>query len=280
MKINHNNKIRRILCTACGTLCVGTLLCTAILFPKQYCIFLDKNTLNQIAFTDININPYETAYASFAEKLHALARANTIKSSLRAVPVNELEFQMSRKELTKIANKELKKLYGLGILPEHKTLNKKILTVCERYTIYETNNKNGLKGISLWELVFENKKRIVTIYLDEEYHKIYSLAICFKNATFTGSHFYQLASSSTDSTSPADELYKLWDDILQYYDLLSYSQITKQYIEKNGTYGIIEFEKKYHETPYQMVIYRNTFYNQYGNQFWKLGIPLEEMIQF
>ena len=124
--MKHNHKIRQMVCTACGILSVVALLCFAMLFPGHYFKFLDKNSLNKIAFTDIEIKTYETAYASFAEKLHALARANTMGSSLHAVPVNEPGIKRTRKEMTKIANQQLKKLNRLNILPVNKNLGIKI----------------------------------------------------------------------------------------------------------------------------------------------------------
>lgn len=281
----HKNNVRRILSTVCGILSIGVLLCTAILFPKYYCLFHDNNTLNKVVYTESHINTYETAYASFAEKLHALARANTIGSSLHAVPMKELGIKRSRKELTRIVNRELKKLYQYHVLTNKMTLQKKCMTLFERYTVYETNTENGLQGISLWKLTYENKTETVTLFLDEEYHKIYSLKIYSeKNKT---SNYSETSASVTSATEYTDgDAYKKyswkwwWNGILLYYDLFSYSQMVGQVIGETGTFGTIEFEKPYQEMRYQMFLISDFISDESGRQCWILGSPLEQMIQF
>ena len=97
--------------TICGILCITALLSIAFLFPKYYCSFNDKNTLNKTNHIEININTYETAYSSFNEKIYALARAASIGNSLHAVRIDQSDIVTEKDELTHITNTEFSELY-------------------------------------------------------------------------------------------------------------------------------------------------------------------------
>lgn len=286
MKITHTSRpprlqdsLRQILYTACGILCVSALLCTAILFPKYYCIFHDNNTWNKVVFTEIplEISTYEAAYASFAEKIHVLAQADFSKNSFHAVQTNELGIKMDKKELTKIANKEFKKLYHLHVLESKIQFKAKKMTLCERYTIYGTSGQDTLKGISLYKLAFENKKRAVTLYLDEEYHKIYYLEKRYKDSTVSPN---QRVLPYTASQSSTKDPWIWWNGISRYFGLPSYSQLVSQELGKTGSLGILTFQKTNQEKQDQIVLFNEHYYDEAGQQFQIIGIALEQMIQF
>ncbi len=61
--------IHRLVSTICGIVSIGLLLFAAIRFPDYYCSYTDKNSLNHMVTTDIQIQTYETAYTSFAENI-------------------------------------------------------------------------------------------------------------------------------------------------------------------------------------------------------------------
>lgn len=155
---NNKNRIKQLLKTALAILCVGALFWLALVFPRYYYEHYDNNTLNRITFTDIHVSTYEASYDSFTEKLHALARGFSEEKGMRAVQVNEPDFEMSRTELTKITNEELKKLRDKEVLNMDIRFKKKHLVLYERYVLYQMSENDSFKGISGWKLVYENKK--------------------------------------------------------------------------------------------------------------------------
>ncbi len=284
MKRMHRAKLRQIIFTSCGIACVGIILCAAFAFPKYYCLFRDRNTLNKANYMDININTYETDYASFPEKIHALARANyegnpLQDAPLRAVQVNEPGVGMDQKELTDIVNDEFAKLYKEGILPQKIKANSKKMTLSQRYTIYEANSKKDFKGISCWKLVYASKKRIITLYLDEEYHKIYYLKIHRlkkepqdKFAAWNYSHFDK--QSYSYSSGYQDNFDACWNGLMRYYDLLLYSETSNQWSDAPNLYGSVDFND-----ACSISIFEN-FDSSIPEYTWDVGLQMEEMIQF
>ena len=263
-----------------GILCVVSLFGIAMIIPDYYSRLYDRRTLNRIAFTDTRITTYEASYDSFREKLHAIAKGWSQKSSeLRAVRTNELEQGMDQDELTKIVGDELKKLYEYKIVHKKIKPKKKNLLQCERYTVYETKETEGMKGISIWKLVYENGERTVTVYLDEEYHKIYYLKLAAreseKNAkgsvsvdkARSGTKVYDSAGSSYYDDLPEHFIRNYWYLIMQYYR----TGIYDNWVE-NNTAGVVEFDSGYQIT----FLYD---YSLDGSQL-IIGIPMEKMIQF
>lgn len=285
MKSTNNLNKRQILYTAWGIICVGVLLCSAFIFPTYYCMYSDRNTLNKVNYMDITINTYETAYSSIAEKIHALAQSVTLGNPLYAVQINEPGIEMSKEELTKIANAEFAKLYKYDILPCQLKFKENRLVLRERYTFYETSETNELKGISCWKLVYDNSRRKVIFYLDEEYHKIYYLKIQQKKSTadaFAQEVFQHYSYTISQSTAADAKTGKTpffdywWNGILRYYDLEVYSENSTMWKEMDGGFqGIIEFENKY-----QIGIQKHYALNKDKTYIWEMGIPIEKMIQF
>lgn len=285
MKTMHKSKVRQLVCTVCGIACVGAILYVAFVFPKYYCQFRDRKTLNKANYMDININTYETDYASFPEKIHALARSyyagDPLRGiALRAVLVNEPGAGMDQKELTGIVNNELITLYKEGILPQKIKANAKKLTLSQRYTIYETNPQKDFKGISCWKLIYTSKKRIITLYLDEEYHKIYYLKLHRlkkepqdKFLSWGNSPHYNKISDSYMSGYQAN-FDMCWDGLMRYYNLLLYSETLNHWADAANLYGSVAFRDEC-----SLSIFEN-FDNSIHDYTWDVGLQMEEMIQF
>lgn len=240
--------IRRLVSTVFGIVSVGLLLFAAIRFPDYYCSYTDNNSLNHMVTTDIQIQTYETAYTSFAEKIHALAQAMGNRANLSAVRMNnEADVSPGRKELTRIVRTELKKMKEHMVIPTAYKPKARNMTVCERYTIYATNQYDKMKGISCWKLEYESKNRITTVYLDEEYHKIYQLNVLFKISTDReGVTTYDDNTSVEISKLVSKEIYLWWNGIINYYDLNTYPGFFDNGLENLGvdnfhSSGTIEF---------------------------------------
>lgn len=271
--------------TALGVLCVVALFAAAMLFPEYYNRLYDQKTLDQATFTDISISTYETSYDSFIKKLYALAKVQYEGTPLRAVRTNELELTMDKTQLTKIFRKELKKLLKAKVMGLEKKPLAKNLVRYERYTIYASNDDGGMKGISCWKLVYETSKKDITVYLDEEYHKIYYLELRYKSykdkinessSDYTGSTDAGKPVGMYDFAMSGDWVKFYWEGITYYYDIHSYQDGTcnSWITEENGTWGVIEFDDRY-----QIGLTGYAFLEN-GEQVYKLGIPVEKMIQF
>lgn len=299
MKRMTNTKLRHIIYTVIGILCVGAILCAAFGFPKLYCQYSDKKTLNKLNYMDMSVNTYETAYSSFSEKLHAMAHATTSKgSTLQAVQITEPDLETSKKELTDIVNNEFIELYKNNILPKQITVSEKSNSLSMRYTIYETNKNSNFKATSCWKLEYSSSKRTVTVYLDEEYHKIYYMKIQQKKAgtdnifrKLSEISYYKSATDAADMdeaamySSVAGKLtgyqrkcYDWWEGILQYYDLPLYKDTWGQDLDSIMLTGLIEFKDSCLLSIMQNYI--NTSEGKQYNFVWETGIRIEEMIQF
>lgn len=267
--------------TVFGVLCVVALFAAAMLFPEYYNSLYDQNMLNQPVLTDVTVSTYETSYNSFIEKLHALAKVQSKGIRLRAVRTNELELTMDKERLTKIFRKELKKMAEQDVLSLGKKPRVKHLVRYERYTVYAPEDDEGMKGISCWKLVYENSRRDITVYLDEEYHKIYYLEIRYKETknpkSVLQSDGVELMRPSYDSDSAVwgDAGAYEWDRIVQYYDTKSYQDGTcSAWLTTNEPEGIIEFDEQY------QIRLGSSLLGEEGRLVYRFGIPVEEMIQF
>lgn len=274
--------IRRLVSTVCGIVSVGLLLFAAIRFPDYYCLYTDKNSLNHMVTTDIQIQTYETAYTSFAEKIHALVQAMGTGANLSAVRMNnEADVSPGRKELTKIVRTELKKMKEHMVIPTAYKPKARNMTVCERYMIYATNQYDKMKGISCWKLEYESKNRKTTVYLDEEYHKIYQLNVLFKtNTDSEGEIIFDNATSLEISKLVSKEIYLWWNGIVEYYDLNTYPGFFDNGLDNFGvddshSSGTIEFS----DIMDSISIYR--FVDSYTEgEALNVGFFLSNMIQF
>ena len=155
-----------------------------------------------------------------------------------------------------------------------------------------------MKGISCWKLVYENSKRTLTIYLDEEYHKIYSMKILYHEIYDAASKRAAICAESTDicqnvgnkmstrsNTSGVvdasaydgmQEQYRIpWDGMLLYYDFYSFKDVPYVSMIKDWHTGMIEFNNQY-----QIFLYKTYMQDQKGRAMCMIGLPLEKMIQF
>lgn len=283
-------RLRQIIYTAIAISCVGVTFCAAFVFPKYYCLFNDKKTLNKLNYMDISVNTYETAYSSFAEKIHALARVTRTGKSLQAMQINEPGMETSKKELTDILNEEITELYKNNVIPQKINLSEKKNSLSQRYTIYEADKKNGFKGISCWKLVYSGPKRNVTVYLDEEYHKIYYIKIQQKKASVTnpfvgfGDVGYSKITGEL-STSYQQNSYSWWAGLIEYYDILAYKDVESHECDGIDLVGYINFKdnctilitETYDDDRKKKT---DSLNSEKYNFFWDTGIQIEEMIQF
>lgn len=274
--------IHRLVSTVCGIVSIGLLLFAAIRFPDYYCSYTDNNSLNHMVTTDIQIQTYETAYTSFAEKIHALSQAMGTGANLSAVRMNnEADVSPGRKELTKIVRTELKKMKEHMVIPTAYKPKARNMTVCERYTIYATNQYDKMKGISCWKLEYESKNRKTTVYLDEEYHKIYQLNVLFKtNRDSEGVITYDNTTSLEVSKLISKEIYLWWSGIIEYYDLNTYPGFFDNGLDNFGmddshSSGTIEFN----DIMDSISICRFVDSLSEGNSL-NVGFFLNKMIQF
>ncbi len=270
---------RQLFFTISGILCVCLLFLFALLFPKYYYQLYDNKTFNQIATTDIQLRTYETSYDSFEEKLHALAKAYMKSNNLRAVPIHDLEIGLNRNELTDIANEQLKQLKKYHILEQNMTLKEKKLKTWERYTIYSNQD---LQGFSCWLLIYVTSKKEITLYLDEEFHKIFYLKIRDKSAKeiVNSDTATNAAYSSSVSYYPIikhkmrqKQFYTWWDGMIQYYGLDS--RDLRLLTENEKLYGELEFGDSSH-----IILFQQWSFDETGREIYSMGIPIEKMIQF
>lgn len=277
--------IRQTICTILGIFLVVALFGAAMIFPDYYSRLYDRNTLNRTSFTDVNVSTYEASYNSFVEKLHAIARVQSGGGELRAVRTNELDEIVDRTDLTRIANNELQKLYELQILSKKIKPKEKRLTLCERYTVYETKETEGMKGISVWKMVYENSKRRITIILDEEYHKIYYMEICYKILESTVMDSGSARTIGYEKVPVGDvymDEYRRWIEycwplLMKYYDIYSYQERTwDAWVQEEGNTdsAVLEFDEKY-QIEFMAIMGTGEEFQKY-----RIGIPFEKMIQF
>lgn len=271
-----------------GVLCVAVLFVAAMLFPNYYSRLYDQNTLNQTAFTDMNIRTYETTYDSFVAKLHMLAKSfSKSAKDMSAVRTNSLELTMDKDELTGIVRKELEKLYEYKVITLKLKPKTKRLVKCERYTIYVAKGSDAMKGISCWKLIYETSKRRITVYLDEEYHKIYYLDIYYKYSVDktdpVSAGKLGTKGEGTDWGSVYDSesgVYGTlnWGGLEKYYGFTAYKDGECETWQEDGLTGLILFDGQY-ELRMMKNYYDNDTEEDAGNGFW-VGLPLEKMIQF
>jgi len=270
---------RQLFFTISGILCVCFLFLFALLFPKYYYQLYDNRTFNQIATTDIQLRTYETSYDSFEEKLHALAKAHMKNNNLRAVPIHDLEIGLNGNKLTDIANEQLKQLKKYHVLEQNITLKKKKLKTWERYTIYSNQD---LQGFSCWLLIYVTSKKEITLYLDEEFHKIFFLKIKEKSAKeiVNSDTTPNVAYSSSISYYPTTkdkmnqkQFYTWWNGMIQYYGLDSRDFLF--YPNSESLYGELEFDDSSH-----IMFYQQYSFDENRREIYSMGIPIEKMIQF
>lgn len=274
--------IHRLVSTVCGIVSIGLLLFAAIRFPDYYCSYTDKNSLNHMVTTDIQIQTYETAYTSFAEKIHALAQAMGTGANLSAVRMNnEADVSPGRKELTRIVRTEFKKMKEQMVIPTAYKPKARNMTVCERYTIYATNQYDKMKGISCWKLEYESKHRKTTVYLDEEYHKIYQLNVLFKSYIDSeGAITFDDLNNTEISKLMSKDIYLWWNGIINYYDLNTYPGFFDDGLDNFGvddfhSSGTVEFN----DIMDSISICRFVDNLSEGNSL-NVGFFLNKMIQF
>lgn len=275
----HKRKRKQMYMTAIGIFCVALLFVLALIFPKYYYQHYDNDMLNRVTYTDIHVDSFEVSYDSFVEKLHVITKMFHTKGVMQAVRVSELGAGMNKASLTKIANQELSKLRKQNVLVSEvklKRLKKKELVSYERYVF--------CGSVSCWRLVYENDNRRVTLYLDEEYHKIYYLEKSGANSS--ASNHSGSADVPVDLGYEVDGYrgsyqgykslyYNWWEGMLRYYNFSYQDDNICLSKEESEMQGYIIFENQY-----ELLLYNDLAIDMYGDWIWRVGIPIDKMIQF
>lgn len=160
----------------------------AFLAPKLIGSLYDAGTLMQITYVDMELSPYAVVYASFEDKLRAIARADTAGDHFMTLSAEETDKKISDAELVEAVNREMKQARdGLSILFFESwwgELTEGNLVSREKNTIYMQSQRSGTEESSLqetapiqfWTLTFELteeqiEEQIKAVFL-EEYDKL------------------------------------------------------------------------------------------------------------
>lgn len=170
------NRGRQILHTMAGISLAAFLFAAAMILPGYINAVIDKRILDHPVSRDINMEAYEISYSSFVEKLHAVARCNH-DESIYIEPVRKKGQRMEEGKITKIAQKEMNRLMERNPQWESVALKADQLVSWKSFTLYGSAEGKYISGFHFWKITYRQKGRRVTLYMDEEYHKIYTIQV-------------------------------------------------------------------------------------------------------
>jgi len=139
----------------------------AFLAPKMVNNLYDAGTLMQITYADMDLSTYAVAYASFQEKIMAIARANTAGEKLVALQAEDSEEKIGDEELIGIVNQEIDNMEsGFGKIFHESwwsELTEENLISRRKVAAYAQAQRNGqdnasgqeMAPIQFWILSFE-----------------------------------------------------------------------------------------------------------------------------
>lgn len=249
------NKKKQMLWTITGILFIGLLFMGAMAFPKYFSLYNDSRILDKAEYVDINSDMYEISYTSFKDKLNAVARCTGSGNELYSVKINDAGFNDDRKSINKIIKDEFNVLYNIGVLPVKIKLYAGKISLCETYTLYSSDDKNGIKGIVYKKIIYKTKRGNIVVYIDEEYHKIYEMIIPIAaflpkdilsaNMVYDNGSNYainEMGYKTKEDSYIIEYLYKVINGLFKYYNV--YGSIIENYDTDNENYfmGIIQFE--------------------------------------
>lgn len=282
------SKTKQIVSTIIAISFTILLFLLAMFLPKYINAFLDEKTLNQISHRNISLKTYEISYDSFYEKLYAIAQCD--KEPLHVVPVQETVTKTERNKLTEIVQKELNQMTQENILSRKIPLKSSNLSSCETLTLYNSDDKKRLNGITYWKITYRQNKKTILLYLDEEYHKIYMLQITQKENT--PSYFSMITPNYSDYykdnitvdktheqvfNQTYEENYMLLGQLMSYYGLENNALISPS-LNIDSFYSNILFSNSSTlEIGYQWELQKrdnSTYISR------SIGIHLEKMLQF
>lgn len=281
------NRTKQSITTIAGISVLILLFLLAMFLPKYINAFLDEKTLNHVTTRNISMKAYELSYTSFYEKLYAIACCD--KETLHVVPVSDVGQWMKNDKITGIIQKELDIMTEGSQLLEGIRLKADKITSFKAYTLYSSDERKYLKGITFWKVTYRQKKGTYVVYMDEEYHKIYTIRVTRKEKNFSGTDpavyrfvaVEKTGNGMTDSVGESgitETLYRWIAENLRYYYGLEY--IAFDFYPENSQfcYGYAEFEDgSFLQFGYQWQIARKKNRNILKGVF---GIYLEEMLQF
>lgn len=222
---------RGYIATGAVLLLIAACVAAALLAPKVIGGWYEGQSLGQVTYEKISYEPYKIRYYdSFEEKLDAIAACTAYGYEVHTLQINERTQNVKDEELIDIVNEELSDMYEAGLIPEKtKALSINSRTFNEAYTFISTmdgereQKKDALRNVYFWMLDCDTEYGSVTVKLDSEYHKFYTLVI-----------YEEPLSGSTDEWAVWQEHYVAADEQTIVQGWLDYWEI--QGLAENAAY--------------------------------------------
>lgn len=227
---------------AAGVLTAGVFAALALGIPKAVDAVYDRAVLHHIEYQDTTLNTYEVSYESFAEKLHEIARCNGSGVEMHSVVVQELDRSLSDEALTDIVNQELLELLKNQIVLEPVRVSAEHLESRELYTMYTEDEV--MHGINYWKLCYEDADCEVTLYLDTEFHKLYSIELVSKRIAATDITEYDKVQEDVGNWAGVSEQTSGQRSLawINYWELWDYEEYTQATMAVSGAIDVIYFD--------------------------------------
>lgn len=173
------NRIKRGILTIFVLLLLIVCVGAALTVPQTVSGWYEEQALGQVAYEDMSYEPYEIRYyESFEEKMEAIAVRKSQGIQTYSLRIGERTDNITNEDLIEIANEELAKLYGSGLLPEEIHIRSLIgRSFMELYEIQNKEKTDSLRNVYLWELDCVTDYGTIQIRMDNEYYKIYAFSL-------------------------------------------------------------------------------------------------------
>lgn len=196
MKSRKKDKGRRwggeqLLAKAVCILLVLILAIGAFCAPKMISSVYDSRTLGLIKSQSMKLDTYQVTYATFEEKLEAIASSNAYGYHTSLLPVEETGTDITNEVLTNSVNKEIAGLGEAGVLCCYFSVDASQLVSREKYMLYgrkgavdagqenPLSGENPLDGLEVWKLSYvvpreeKDTEERLTVIMDTEFYKLY-----------------------------------------------------------------------------------------------------------
>lgn len=174
------NKKKRYFKTAAVIFLVVACIATADIVPGRVAAWYDEKTLQTLEYTKITYEPYKISYYdSFAEKMDAICRMDGMIYMLELGERNDI---LKDEELLLVVNRELKEIYQKGIMPKQVEVSRLLKrSFCELCPIVDHTGGEVIQNAYIWSVYCELEHGTLSIQLDSEYQKIYSILFVTEN---------------------------------------------------------------------------------------------------
>lgn len=202
------------------------LLAVALFVPGWMLKLSDKGTLKQVNKETLEMDTYELAFHSFAEKLYIIAEAQTRGMGIQMIPMPDNQAEPGNEELTENVICEvdelLENMWNTEIHLEAENLQSRGF-----YMLYGSDGGeegNILAGIYLYRLVFVTEwlgydNVEFEFYLDAEFRKLYRFSINTTHSNVAPDWNGITKEIWNVRKTELDEVLQL-DDLLVYWGLL------------------------------------------------------------